>query len=299
MANPDELKRMYDQGKNISAYLRETNGLAQNNSAIIEQAYDLQSGSYSSSMSQTVMQQHKQEYTSEIVEIFQSLCSPETVMEAGVGEATTLSGVIKGLGNQPDYFGFDLCWSRVAFARKWLQKNNQSQVHLCTGDLFQIPLQDNSIDVVYTSHSIEPNGGQEEPLLKELFRVARLYLVLIEPGYELASDEARERMKQHGYCQNLVGFSEGLGYEVLDHRLMKATANPLNPSAVTVIKKGVTEQKKNQSWVCPKYKTSLQEKGNVLFSKDSPLVYPVVGGVPCLREEHGILAGSYQELVGH
>jgi ubiquinone/menaquinone biosynthesis C-methylase UbiE len=42
-----------------------------------------------------------------------------------------------------------------------------------TGNIFSLPFLHNSIDIVYTSHSIEPNGGKENLLLKELYRVAR------------------------------------------------------------------------------------------------------------------------------
>ncbi|KEQ16717.1 class I SAM-dependent methyltransferase [Endozoicomonas numazuensis] len=297
MASPEELRSLFEQGKNVSAYLRKLEGLTENNSEIIEQSYDLQSGSYSSAMDNQATQQHKKEYTAEIVSVIRSLCHPKSVMEAGVGEASTFSGVIAGLGNEPDYYGFDLCWSRVAYARKWLHSNKQESVRLCTGDLFQIPLADDTVDVVYTSHSIEPNGGKEIPLLEELYRVAKKYLILIEPGYELASSKARKRMEQHGYCRSLVGFSEGLGYEVLDHRLMNSVANPLNPSAIIIIRKKEKKSPSELTWVCPKYRTVLREKDNVLFSEHSPLVYPVIAGVPCLREEHGILAGKFQEIM--
>jgi ubiquinone/menaquinone biosynthesis C-methylase UbiE len=35
------------------------------------------------------------------------------------------------------------------------------QADLVVADLFHIPFADNSVDVVYTSHSLEPNGGRE------------------------------------------------------------------------------------------------------------------------------------------
>src|SRR5688500_6437781 len=98
-----------------------------------------------------------------------------------------------------EILGFDISWSRLKFAKEFLNDFNINNVTLFTANLFEIPLQDDSIDVVYTSHSIEPNGGKEKEALKELYRVTRKYLVLLEPSFEFASDEARARMKQHGY----------------------------------------------------------------------------------------------------
>ncbi|MGC8667667.1 MAG: methyltransferase domain-containing protein [Chthonomonadales bacterium] len=140
-------------------------------------------------------------------------------MESGVGEATTLSGVLRGLQSEVSSFGFDLSWSRVAYAKRWLHSQGVFDTTLCTGNLLHIPFADNSIDVVHTSHSIEPNGGNEEPILQELFRVTRRFLILLEPGYELADDEAKRRMDSHGYCKNLKGIAQSLGYDVLEHRL--------------------------------------------------------------------------------
>lgn len=298
MTTPRELQTLYKQGKNITQLLREEHGVEHNTDEIIEIAYDLQTGSYIAAMENAEMEKHKQEYTAEIAKTILSLCEPASVLEAGVGEATTLSGVLKNLGSNVSGYGFDLSWSRVAYAKRWLRENGVDDVTLCAGNLFHIPFADNSIDVVYTSHSIEPNGGNEKPMLQELFRVARKFLVLLEPGYELASEEARKRMELHGYCKNLQGFSEDLGYKVLSHKLFPFTANPLNPTAITIIEKQVDSEPPSHVLACPKFKTPLEELGGMLFSPEALVVYPIIGGIPCLRIENGVFASKYKEIVG-
>lgn len=297
MTTPRQLKSLYEQGKNISALLREEMGLQRNTPEIIEIAYDLQTGSYIASMENAEMAEHKRNYTSEIAKTILSLCKPMSILEAGVGEATTLSGVLQHLQAKVSSFGFDLSWSRVAYAKRWLQSQGISNTTLCTGNLLHIPFADNSIDVVYTSHSIEPNGGNEEPILQELFRVTRKFLILLEPGYELANDEARRRMDYHGYCKNLKGIAESLGYDVLEHKLFPFTSNPLNPTAITIIKKGEDAVPPSHILACPKFKTPLEEIGNMLFSPEALVVYPIVGGIPCLRIENGIFASKYKEVM--
>jgi len=212
-------------------------GVKHNTREIIEISYDLQAGSYIAAMEKGAMAKHKKEYSREIARTILALCKPASVLEAGVGEATTLSGVLENMGNEICGYGFDLSWSRIAYAMKWLHGKGIVNTVLCSGDLFNIPFLDNSIDVVYTSHSIEPNGGHEEPILRELYRVARKFLILLEPGYELAGDEARQRMDYHGYCKNLKEISESLGYDVSEHGLFSYTSNPLNPTALTIILK--------------------------------------------------------------
>lgn len=253
MTTPRQLKKLYKSGKNISHYLREQKGIQTNTQEILELSYDIQ---------------------------------------AGVGEATTLSGVLKALPKHIKSYGFDLSWSRVYCAREWLETNDISSTFLCTGELKNIPFMDNSIDIVYTAHSIEPNGGAEEAILKELYRVARKYVILLEPSYELANDKAKQRMLAHGYCQNLIGISEQLGFKIIEHKLFPYSANPLNPTAVTIIEK-MTDNSVNDVLACPRYITPLLLKGGHYFSQETQVVYPVLNGIPCLRIDNGILASKF------
>ncbi len=297
MTTPRQLKILYEQGKNITELLRKEKGLQHNTDEIIEIAYDLQSGAYIASMEDREIAKYNHNYTKEIARTILSLCEPETVLEAGVGEATTLAGVLNYFNPDLKSFGFDLSWSRLAYARKWLESQSKSNTTLCTGNLFHIPFADNAIDVVYTSHSIEPNGGNEEPILKELFRVTRKFLVLLEPSYELADSEARKRMDSHGYCKNLKGIADCLGYKVLQHKLFPYTANPLNPTAMTIIQKVENAAPPTCILACPSFKTPLVELGNMLFSREALVVYPIIDEIPCLRISNGILASKFEDII--
>jgi ubiquinone/menaquinone biosynthesis C-methylase UbiE len=289
---------LYRDGKNIIEMLRQVSGLSTNSKEIIEIAYDLQAGSYVSAMEEDEYRNHKNEYTAELARIISSLGETSTLLEAGVGEATTLAGVLEHLPVAIQHaFGFDLSWSRIAVARSWLQRENIPAVTLCTGDLLHIPFSENSIDIVYTSHSIEPNGGNELPILQELYRVTRKYLILLEPGYELASREAQNRMKQHGYCRGLVRTAEDLGYEVLEHKIFPYVSNLMNPTALTLIRKCADGNQPDNFLACPKFQTPLEKMGDHLYSPEALVVYPVLDGIPCLRIENGIIASRYSGIV--
>lgn len=293
-----DLIELYRQGQNISSLLREDKGVKYNDEMIIDISYDLQAGSYIASLGDEDTAAKNEDYTAHLAEILQTLCDPTSILEAGVGEATTLAGVIKHVGGSSfASYGFDLSWSRVAFAREWINKQKLSNITLCTGSLLNIPFADNAIDIVYTSHSIEPNGGNEEPILKELYRVAKRFVVLLEPGYELADSESRKRMESHGYCKNLKGISKKLGFKIIEHKLFPLSFNPANPTAITIIEKNNRPVHAAHIFACPKYKTPLKHLGEVLFSPAGLCVYPIIGGIPCLRIENGIIASRYSEFM--
>lgn len=83
-------------------------------------------------------------------------------------------------------------------------------------ELFDIPLADNAVDVVYTSYSIEPNGGREEEAVRELYRITSKYLMLVEPDMNLATERARERMRYHGHIRSPYDIVKKLGYSVVE-----------------------------------------------------------------------------------
>ena len=167
-------------------------------------------------------------------------------------------------------------------------------VRLLIADLFCLPFKDDSVDIVFTSHSLEPNGGKEQEALQELYRVSREYLVLLEPAYELTGNEtAKERMRQNGYVTNLYQVAVQLGYNILDYRLFGIDHNPLNPTGLMIIKKGKVRKNVAQKLCCPLTRSGIKRFGNVYYSKDSFLAYPIMGGLPCLLPQNAIVATKF------
>jgi hypothetical protein len=300
MINPLKLKQLYEKGANINSFLRDEMGVEHSTREIIEISYDLQAGSYTRIMEGEALAKIMKEYSREIVRRIHNLCEPKSILEAGVGEATVFSGVLENLSNEVSSYGFDLSWSRLAYAKKWLHGKGIHGTALCSGDLSHIPFLDSSIDIVYTSHSIEPNRNSEKSILQELYRVTRKFLILLEPGYELVGDEVREIMDSKSYCKNLKGISESLGYNVLEHELFPVNVDRLNPTAVTIIQKTAVDKETcipSNIYACPKFKTPLKVVDGMFFSPEALVVYPTIGGIPCLRIENGVFASKYEEML--
>lgn len=297
---PRELQEAYERGANVSALLRRARGASRNDERIIEASYDLQAGSYVAAMADPDKRRKRADLGAAVAATIRALCDdPVSLLEPGVGEAVTLAEVLRGLGTAASaVHAFDLCWSRVAYARRWLAEQGRDGVALATGSLFQLPYADDSVDVVYTVHAVEPNGGREREVLRELHRVARRFVVLLEPGYEIADAEARRRMESHGYCRDLPGAARELGYEVVEHRRFEVQVNPSNPTALTVLRKRGAGEPPGHVVACPQHRTPLVDLGDALYSPEALAVYPVLGGIPCLRVDNAVVASAYPRFAG-
>ena len=291
-----KIKELFDSGANVMEYFRNLNNSRNNSIESIKISYDLQSGTYIETYKKN--RAFVDLYTGAIAQLIESLGNHQSVLEAGVGEATTLANVIEKMKNPPAAAcGFDISWSRINCAKAFSASKNVSTDWLFTGDLFNIPLKDNCVDIVYTSHSIEPNGGREKEAVQELYRIASKYLVLLEPAYELASDEAKARMDHHGYVRGLKATAEQLGYKVVEYRLFDYTINPLNPTGLLIIEKDATAAPVSPQFVCPITGGALERSGDCYYGNESLMAYPIIGGVPCLLAENGILASGFNKPI--
>lgn len=286
------LKTIYDvyrKGGNIIEYLRKTNNSLGNKIEDILISYDFQSGTYIKDYLDN--KEFVFNYCRSLAKIIDSIDEVDSIIEIGVGEATTLSNLIRLLNTVPkNIYGFDISYSRLKFAKGLLKDFNIGNVNLFTANLFEIPLPDSSIDIVYTSHSIEPNGGNEEEALIELFRITKKYLILLEPSFEFGNDESKARMIKHGYVTKLYSTASKLNYNIIEHRLFDYSRNSLNPTGLIIIKKNSITYN-NPNLICPITHTELfNYSDSLLYSKEGFLAYPVVDGIPCLLRENSILA---------
>ena len=104
-------------------------------------------------------------------------------------------------------------------------------------------------------------------------------------------------MDSHGYCKKLEETARFLGYDIIKHELFPFNDNPLNPTALTIIsKKTNIENQPTCVFACPKFKTPLIKIKDAWFSPEALAVYPIIGGIACLRSENSIFASKYQEL---
>ncbi|AXH98433.1 class I SAM-dependent methyltransferase [Sporosarcina sp. PTS2304] len=287
------ISEIYSKNENIISYLKSIDNRKNNSIEDILISYDFQAGSYTEWYKNDP--HLRDETVSYLSEVINKIGEYSTILEVGVGEATILGLLIQKLNKKPERsYGFDISWSRIKYAQKFIKELKLENVNLFTGDLFTAPLKDNSVDIVYTSQAIEPNGGREEEALKELFRITRKYLILLEPAYELADEKAKVRMKEHGYITKLHTTAKKLGYKIIEYRLFEVNYNPLNPVAIMIIEKNSNEMI-DDPMCCPITNTNFILSDTAYYSPESMLLYPIVNNIPCLLPQNAIVATKFLE----
>jgi SAM-dependent methyltransferase len=287
-----EIRALFERGQNIIEWIAAREGAATNSETAILYSYDAQAGSYVAELKDEARRRFKDEFGQRLAAVLDAL-RPVSVLDAGTGEGTSLAPVLHHMTARPDHvLGFDLSLSRLLYARRHLAEQGQRDVALFTAALDRIPLASDSVDVVLTIHAVEPNHGREDAVLRELLRVARRHLVMIEPNFELASAEGRARMERLGYVRALPAALERLGHPAVRVEPWPLNANPLNPAALIVVDKQGSGPETAPAYASPISGRALVPREHCWFCPDDGHAFPIIAGIPCLTVESGILASK-------
>jgi ubiquinone/menaquinone biosynthesis C-methylase UbiE len=299
MANPasvniSELSQAYARGENISQLLSVRHPDLKREE-VIEIAYDVQSGSYSKIALDSMEQ--LQQYAQEIHDSCKDyIAEDDIVLDCGAGELTTLSALSQHLPQQCRLMACDISLSRLRmgqrFAAQFMRADLAADLKLFVADMGSMPLTDDCVDVVFTSHALEPNHGREASLLKELLRIARRHLILFEPSWEHANEAMRSRMIEHGYVRELPHHIQAAGGRLLSVKPLPHSINPMNPTYCYIVEtsnQSSWQGRTSHTFQCPRSGYPLQQRSTYWWSREGGWAYPEIEGISCLRTKHGVL----------
>ncbi len=180
--NKDFLKKIYLEGKNINQYLRKKTNLPE--TEIIKLSYDVQSGSYVKNYNYLKSKKVLSQFIKEI-----NSSDYKSLMDFGCGELTNFYTLINNTKiKNKIFFAFDLSFSRIIEGKKFIDKKRKKiKLKLFSNNSLKIPLPDNSIDLITSCHALEPNKKNGYKVLKELWRVSKKKLILLEPNNRLGN----------------------------------------------------------------------------------------------------------------
>jgi hypothetical protein len=291
--NINSLRQAYSRKENIAKLLTEHGQLEREEA--IEIAYDIQSGSYTKGA--LANPERLQRYAREINELCKDyICERDLILDCGAGELTTLSALSKHLPEHTRLLACDISLSRLHVGRRFAERVMRGDLALAlelfVADMGCMPLSDRSVDVVFTSHALEPNHGREASLLTELLRISRRHLILFEPSWEHANEAVRARMEEHGYVRDLPRHIEEAGGRLISVEPLPHPLNPMNPTycyIVEVADQSSRWESADRPFQCPRSGFPLQKRLNYWWSMESGWAYPEIEGISCLRTKHGVL----------
>jgi len=289
-------REAYTSGKNITEALRTALDHDTNTNEIIELAYHLQAGSYSDKALNHPCE--FDQYCDDIALLLEGISPlPRSVLDIGTGEMTIFSGICKRTFTDPcELFAMDLSLKRLLAGQVFLKTTKStSRIQPITGNFFELPFSDKSIDLVISTHAIEPNGGQEAEAVAEVFRVAKQYALFIEPSYRHNSDEGRSRMKRLGYIKELGNAIRTCGGTIEVERKINSESylqQPLNPTwgyLCTPPLDMSPPAASSSTLACPISKKPLERQADHYHCPESGLAYPIIEGIPILRSDYAVL----------
>jgi len=302
------IKKLYDDGVNIIEYFRNKENSKDNSLSAILTSYDLQAGSYIKAIEEdSICNKYYIDYIQTPISVkayvkkFCKFVADEinqfdynNILEAGVGEATSLKFISQNLKNKDaKLYGFDLAPSRILEGKKYLNDDNIN-ADLFVGNLLETPFEDNSFDIIYTVHALEPNTNRCKEIVSELLRITNGYLILIEPSWELGNQATKENIEKHRYIKNLKNIVEEIGIGKIIKYELCPIGTYTNQPAIMIIKKNDNyKSKKDLTFACPICHKPLIYDNNHYFCDECFVVYPVIKDIPMLTKENAVLFTKY------
>ena len=290
-----ELNSLYKKKINISDFLSRKTNLKE--SDIINISYDLQSGTYIKAFNKKGDEKFEKFqnllYMPIINKVNKNFPHARSILDFGAGELINTLYLIKRLKKIKNFFACDISFNRLYLGKKFIEnklnKNKLKKLSIFCSSHRYLPFADNSIDIIITMHSLEPNRKGKNKLIRELYRVSQYGLILFEPHYEIASKKQKKRMDKLKYIKGLEKTIKSLNckYEIIP---LDQNVNKLNCSSLFVLYKNNFSKKrgKNKTSYVDAQKSLLSKVDNFLYSKNNFKIYPILSEIPIFSETTNI-----------
>lgn len=277
----------FERDESITEALTSASIARLGDASLIEVMYEAQAGAYTSDLAKP----NVAKYTQAVAEVFADWINRHhTVLDVGTGEGNRLIAALQHADHLGRVRAVDIAWSRLS----WAVANAihaEVSIEVAVADTARLPMPDRSVDWVLSIHALEPNRGREAKLLAEMGRVARIGLLLIEPDYEIATQAQRERMTRLGFVRDIRGAAAEAGLHIIHDYPLPVNDNHDNPASVFVMEPNYRPERGAFAWCDPIEGEQLMPFGGGLRSPMG-LWFPVLGGIPFLREHDALMAAK-------
>ncbi len=280
------LNQKFKKKKNLQIFLKKKKFSDEQS---IKMSYNVQSGTYIKFFNSLSKNKINKIYQPIIDVIKKNFNDSKTILDFGCGELTTSLFIFNKIKkNIKNYYANDVSLNRLILGQNYLKsklKNKEfKKIKLFCNSSAGLPFKDNSIDLIITIHSLEPNNKHKELFINELFRVSKKGLILMEPHYEISNDQQKKRMLKFNYIRGIKKLfnKKNCNLKIIkkDHHI-----NSLNVSSLFVVKKKPIRKNNSTVYVEPKTYDNLKDINNFLYSPKSLRLYPVYNDISIFSNE--------------
>ena len=188
-------------------------------------------------------------------------------MEIGAGELINIFEIQKK-NSKIDFYkilALDISLPRLVVGNKFLEENSVKIDYCINSNAEKIPLSDNSIDLLFTIHCLEQVPNLAKNIIKEMLRVAKKYVVLIEPSIEYGSEITRKRIYAKDYVKLNNNMFKDIDAEILYRRLNRLSSYT-SSSEIVILKKKSSKNFSGNFQFNPENKAFQKKDGVFIFN---------------------------------
>lgn len=200
----------------------------------------------------------------------------KSFMEIGAGELTNIFEIYKNNNKEIVFdkiLALDLSLSRLKSGKKFLNENFFHIDYCIKSNAENIPLSNNSVDLLFTIHCLEQVPHIAKYIIKEMIRVSKKYVVLIEPSYQYGSHVTRKRIFKKNYVKIDNDTFKDLDAKVVYREKNKLSSYTSSSEIVILEKNKKKNYSNNFNFICPICKNSLIENKNSLTCLHDKKIY--------------------------
>ena len=155
---------------------------------------------------------------------------------------------------------------------------------------------DNSVDLVFTNHAIEPNKKTTEAILKELYRISRKGLILCEPDFSTSNPFQKKRMLKNNYSIDIDQKLKKLKIEFKKIQLINSI-NINNKTTVFIIKKNIKQKISHFSFVDPYFKKKIRKFKKNYYSNFLNCLFFSFEDIPLFNFDNPIILSKLRDKI--
>ena len=151
---------------------------------------------------------------------------------------------------------------------KLIKDTNNKIDYIIQGNAAELPFANDSFDLIYTCHCLEQVPELFKQSVDEMLRVAKNYVVLIEPSYELSNKITNNYIYYKDYIQINEKLLRSIKYKYFK-RIKLPFRQYLNGAELIIYKKKKNKKKTKVEFICPKTKKTIYKRKNTIGNKST------------------------------